>query len=67
MLPKIPAQGNVDLPQWAIMMFSADPAPFVVSVYYSRKSAREAKSKMAKMKALKIVELYGNVHFYVAK
>jgi len=67
MLQEIPKQGGIDCPSWAIVMFSVDPAPFIVSVYHSRKSAREARAKMAKMKALRIVELYGHTHYYLAK
>ena len=61
------ATGKLDMPHWAIMFFSVDPGPFIVSVYHSRKSAREAMAKMAKMKALKIVELYGNVNYYMSR
>ena len=48
-------------------MFSREPAPFIVSTYSTRKAAREARAKMAKMKALRIVQLFGNVYYYLAR
>lgn len=67
MTQQIPTQGRIDYPDWGIVMFSREPAPFIVSTYSTRKAAREARAKMAKMKALRIVQLFGNVYYYLAR